>query len=108
MPSKLSYKPDPVIAYKEIPMKATKTPPQGGSVALPTPPAPPAPPAAEPSLGSTVRDKLTGFVGVVVCRTEWLHSCVSLGVQGDVLHDGKPTDPVYIDLPRLEVIDPEP
>lgn len=32
-------------------------------------------------LGDLVRDKVTGFVGIVTSRTEWLHGCVRVGVQ---------------------------
>lgn len=32
-------------------------------------------------VGDKVRDRVTGFKGVAVCRTEWLNGCVRIGVQ---------------------------
>lgn len=34
-----------------------------------------------PQLGDKVKDRVTGFEGVVVGRTEWLNGCVRLSVQ---------------------------
>ena len=33
------------------------------------------------NLGDTVKDKISGFTGVVVARTEWLYGCIRLAVQ---------------------------
>lgn len=55
-------------------------------------------------LGQTVRDTVTGYVGVVVCRSEWLHGCVRVAVQGPVDKDGKMPDAINFDEPGLEVV----
>lgn len=60
------------------------------------------------TLGSMVRDKITGLTGIAVCRTDWLHGCCRIGVQSQQLHDGKPIDPQYFDEPQLEVVTEEP
>lgn len=55
-------------------------------------------------LGKIVRDRITGFEGVVVCRTEWLFLCVRIGVQSQALKDGQAQEPAYFDEAQLEVI----
>ena len=54
-------------------------------------------------LGDRVRDKMTGFEGVAVSRTEYLYGCVSIGVQPTGLtdKDGKPKELEYFDEQRL-------
>jgi len=42
--------------------------------------------------GDRVKDLITNFEGIVVCRTEWLNKCVRICVQPEQLHDGKPID----------------
>ena len=61
-------------------------------------------------LGQRVRDKITGFEGVVVCRTEWLNGCTRLGVQATTLKDGKPLEAEHFDEEQVEVVEdtPEP
>lgn len=58
-------------------------------------------------LGSKVRDRVTGFEGVVVVRSEYLNKCIRCGVQGLELKDGLPSDAVYFDEEQLEVIEPD-
>ena len=55
-------------------------------------------------LGSIVRDVVTGFTGVAVSRTEWLHGCVRVGVQPRELHEGKPIESSVFDEAALEVV----
>lgn len=55
-------------------------------------------------LGDVVKDKITGFVGVVISRTEWLNGCVRFMVQPEKLKDGKPRDAETFDLQQLEVV----
>ena len=40
-------------------------------------------------LGDRVKDKLTGFSGVVVAITEWLNGCTRMAVQPEKLVEGK-------------------
>lgn len=55
-------------------------------------------------LGSTVRDKTTGYTGLVTGRTEWLYGCRRYTVQSQKLHDGKPIESVGCDEDALLVL----
>lgn len=58
-------------------------------------------------LGDHVRDKITGFEGVVVARTEWLWGYVRWGVQstGLTAECGVPLDVEYFDDGSIELMD---
>lgn len=56
-------------------------------------------------LGMTLRDKVTGFEGVVVGRGDHLSGCDTYGLQSKQLKDGLPTDVKWFDEPRVELID---
>lgn len=58
-------------------------------------------------MGSRVKDKITGFVGVITARTEYLHGCDILFVEprcsGFTGHeDSKSIKGQWFDTPRLE------
>lgn len=54
-------------------------------------------------LGVEVKDILTGFRGIVKCRTQWLYNCNTYGVQSTELKDGDvPKDVQYFDEPQLQ------
>ena len=55
-------------------------------------------------LGSKVRDRVTGFEGIVTGRYEFLYGCRRYGVQSRELKDGKPIDSVGFDEDALEVV----
>lgn len=55
-------------------------------------------------LGDLARDTITGFTGVVVAETKWLHGCVRLTLQPKALHDGKPIESQTFDSPQLELV----
>jgi hypothetical protein len=56
-------------------------------------------------LGDTVRDKITGFEGTVVAKTEWVYGCVRYGVQGTKLkEDGTIPDAQWLDQGQIEGI----
>jgi len=55
-------------------------------------------------VGDEVRDTITAFTGVVVCRTQWLHNCNTYGVKPRELKDGRPQDSVHFDEPALELV----
>lgn len=55
-------------------------------------------------VGDVARDTVTGFVGVVVCESKWLHGCRRITLQPEKLKDGKPVDPVSFDEPQLELM----
>lgn len=55
-------------------------------------------------LGDRVKDSITGFEGVAIGRTEWLHGCVRITIQGDKLHNGVPVEPVSFDEPQVVIV----
>ena len=60
--------------------------------------------AKNTALGSTVRDRITGFEGVAMGRTSWLTGCDRIAVQPVGLSkDGKLFDIEWFDEPRLDV-----
>lgn len=58
-------------------------------------------------LGDVVVDTITGFTGVVIGDTKWLHGCRRLSVQPRELKDGKPIDFITIDEPQLRLVEAE-
>lgn len=58
-------------------------------------------------LGAVAQDTISGFEGVVVCRSEWLYGCVRLTVQPREMHDGKPVDTQTFDEPQLINVTPD-
>lgn len=58
-------------------------------------------------LGNKVRDKVSGFVGIAVARTEFLNGCVQYSVQPKAGKDNKVPEEVGIDVESLEVIEPK-
>lgn len=58
----------------------------------------------EINLGDRVRDKITGFQGVVVVISSYLHGCRRLGIQPEELRDGKPGEAQFFDEPQLELV----
>lgn len=55
-------------------------------------------------LGATVKDKVTGFTGVVIGRTEWLSGCLRYEVQAKVDKEGKYPSIQSIDEEVLQVL----
>ena len=55
--------------------------------------------------GATLRDKVTGFEGVVIARMDHLTGCNRYLIQPKVDKDGKMPDGIYIDEPALEQMD---
>lgn len=53
-------------------------------------------------LGETVRDKVTGFKGIVTSAARHLSGCDTYGVVPTALKDGAPQDTRWFDEPRLE------
>lgn len=57
-------------------------------------------------LGSTVKDKITGYKGIAIGRTEWLNGCVRIGIQlQKVDKDGKPVEAQWFDEDQVIVLD---
>lgn len=55
-------------------------------------------------LGSEVKDKVTGFRGVAIGRTEWLTGCATIIVKPKVDKDGKVPESQTVDEPLLDVL----
>lgn len=58
---------------------------------------------AKPALGDTVRDKLSGIEGIVVCKTFHLNRCEYLEVEPAAV-DGRLSETIYKSIDRFEVI----
>jgi hypothetical protein len=57
----------------------------------------------EIKLGYKVRDRVSGFEGIVTARLEYLNGCVQFCVMPKVGKDGK-VDGIYFDSQQLEVL----
>ena len=55
--------------------------------------------------GETLRDKVTGFTGIVISRIDYISGCNRYQLQPKVEADGKMPDNVYVDEPALERMD---
>ena len=60
------------------------------------------------SLGSKVRDSITGFTGIATSRTEYLYGCVHVGISPQELKDGKPIEVQWFDEQRVVVLEAKP
>ena len=52
-------------------------------------------------LGDKVRDVVSGFEGIAICRSEWITGCIQIGVQTPVNSEGK-SETNFFDIDRLE------
>lgn len=60
-------------------------------------------------LGDKVRDNITGFTGIAIGRTEWLHGCARITIQPDKLDkDGKTLDACTFDEQQVELVKAQP
>ena len=55
-------------------------------------------------LGEIAKDKITGFEGVVITRSQWLSSCNTYSIQSKSLVEGKPVERQHFDEPQLELV----
>lgn len=55
------------------------------------------------NLGDEVVDTISGFKGVAIGRTEWLHGCTRINVQPKVKKDGTMIEGASFDEPQLKV-----
>lgn len=57
------------------------------------------------SNGQLARDTITGFEGVIICESKWLHGCRRLTLQPMKLDDkGAPVGAQTFDEPQLELV----
>ena len=58
---------------------------------------------AKIKLGDIVTDRISGYEGIVIARTEWLYGCTGIGVQSTGLKDdGTKRDTQWFDEPSLD------
>ena len=55
-------------------------------------------------LGDEVKDKISGFTGVIVSRHEYLNGCARMTLQPKIDKDGKLPETETFDEPQLELI----
>lgn len=57
-------------------------------------------------LGDVAKDKISGFEGVVIAITEWLHACKRVTVQPEEINpkNGTPVENYTFDMPQLEMV----
>jgi hypothetical protein len=55
-------------------------------------------------LGRQAKDKITGFKGIIIGRTEYLFGCNVYGLSPETLADGKRMDTEWFDEGRIEII----
>ena len=56
-------------------------------------------------LGSKVKDKVTGFMGIATARVNYLNGCIQYCIEPRVDKDGKKSKDHYIDEGQLAVLD---
>src|SRR5512135_2498789 len=59
-------------------------------------------------LGQKVRDKITGFQGIAVCKAIWQYGCIRIGIKPQELIDGKPMEVEFFDEPQVEIVEDTP
>lgn len=57
------------------------------------------------NLGDRVRDKISGFQGIVTGRTEYLNGCARVVIEPEELHDGQIIESRYFDEQQIQVIE---
>ena len=55
-------------------------------------------------LGDIAKDEISGFKGVVVARTQWLHGCDRLTLAPQETHEGKVLDMQSFDIGQCELV----
>lgn len=54
--------------------------------------------------GDVVRDKISGFEGIIIARVDWLYGCKRYTVQTRGLKDGKPIETQGFDEDQVEFV----
>ena len=62
----------------------------------------------KPTLGDLVRDRITGFEGIVVAETKWLNQCVRLTVTSRKLKDDQKVADMSFDITDVELLEKDP
>lgn len=56
------------------------------------------------SLGDEVKDRVTGFVGIVAAQIKWINGCLRYVVQPQEVKDGKPIEGSSFDEGDLRIL----
>jgi len=64
-------------------------------------------PETDITLGDTVKDKITGFTGIVIAYDVWDTGCIRIGIESQELKDGKPAGAIWLDTFRVELVKPK-
>lgn len=56
-------------------------------------------------LGDRVKDKVTGFEGIAIGRTQWFTGCDTIGITPTILKDGKTIDAEWFDINRIKKVE---
>lgn len=59
---------------------------------------------SEIELGDSVRDTVSGLIGVAVCETTWLHGCTRITIQPPLDKDGKVPGNYTVDKPQAVLV----
>lgn len=57
------------------------------------------------ALGDKVKDRITGYAGVIICRSEWLYGCIRYVLQAKRIKDGKITPTHVTDEGALDLVE---
>ena len=57
------------------------------------------------ALGSKVKDRVTGLIGITTARLEYMNGCIQYCIQPQEVKDGKPAQESWIDKQRVEVVE---
>lgn len=58
-----------------------------------------------PHNGDKVKDRVTGYEGIVIGVTHWLNGCIRIGIQGVGKMDELPKDAFWADSNQVEVLE---
>jgi hypothetical protein len=56
------------------------------------------------NLGDRVKDKVSGFTGIVIAESKYLTGCKRFGVRSEKLKDGQITEPQWFDEIELDAV----
>jgi hypothetical protein len=56
-------------------------------------------------LGDKVRDRISGFTGIAVGRTDWMYGCSRVVIAPQELHNGSLVDSQAFDIQQLELLE---
>lgn len=57
------------------------------------------------NLGDKVRDTISGFEGIAIGHSKFLHGCDTIGIKPQGLHDGQPIAAHWFDINQVETIE---